>query len=85
MFVSFNINAFKRNNNLFSEMQFYFCKKYSVVSFSKGCILYKKTYLARNTAASLDQGNENQESRETNDSLIHPCEELITKRKFHSS
>jgi len=26
-FVSFNINAFKRNNNLFSETQFHFCKK----------------------------------------------------------
>jgi len=45
MFVSFNINAFKRNNNLFSEIQFYFCKKYAVASRSRKDVLYIKNIL----------------------------------------
>jgi len=47
MFVSFNINAFKKNNNLFSEMQFYFCKKYAVASCSQKNVLYIKKYIWR--------------------------------------
>jgi len=41
----FNINAVKRNNNLFSEMQFYFCKKYAVASRSRKNVLYIKKYI----------------------------------------